>query len=376
MTVSLRIICVAGMIDAKLNAKLAPILAIPEVIQVYLIRRNAFQAPKVICCSPPRYWRWKPFAEVWRLLRLFALCRRECPDVLLAMGLVPHGWYVALAGYWFGIPTIQHVMGKNDFNLPVLRKPGLWLSLRAVKSAARVAVRGTVTMDWLAAQGIPHESIFVQHNVHPFKLFAPETQLNNGNDVEAGISRPFDLVYVGLLASYKRLDLTLKMFAHVCEQRPATRLLLVGDGPLRKSLEIQAAQLGIADRVHFAGRVEFNELPRHYNSARAFVMTSTGEGLPQAMVEAMSCGLPVIMPMDADIGDLAQHEVNALLYPAGDAPACAEAVLRLLNDATLYDRLRRGTLDLRRQYAQAYSLECQAETWREQILATVDTAAS
>lgn len=358
----MKLIVLAGMIDAKLEAKLAPILHIPEVATVYLVRRARFAADKVVCHNPPAtLLRFKPLAELWRVQRLLWLCWRERPDALVAMGLVPHSWYVMLASRLFGIPSIQHAMGKNDFNLPRFHQIGRALSLGAVQSAGRVAVRGTSAADWLVARGVSRERIFIQHNLHDFDLFAPDPS----------VRKDFDLIYVGLLARYKRLDLMLDMLARVCRARPATRLALVGDGPLRGDLEKRARELGIAGQIHFAGRLPFTELPGWYNRARLFVMTSDGEGLPQAMIEALSCGLPVIMPRDADIADLARHEVNSLLYPVRDTDACAEAVLRLLGDDALYQRLRGGALRLRTEHAAEYGLAVQSELWRSALSSVV-----
>ena len=360
----MKLIIVAGMIDAKLEAKLAPILAIDGVDRVFLIRRAAFEADKLICHHPPATLRWKPLAELWRLQRLLALSRREHPDTIIAMGLVPHGWYVALAGRLFGIPVIQHAMGKNDFNLPRFHRLGRWLSMAAVRLSARIAVRGSSAADWLTKRGIPRERIFIQHNLHDFDAFAPDPSA----------PKTFDLIYVGLLARYKRLDLMLAVLARVCRVRPHTRLLLVGDGPLRAQLEAQARELGLERQVEFAGRVPFHSLPRRFNAARTFIMTSDGEGLPQAMIEALSCGLPVIMPRDADIADVARDGVNGLVYPVGDVVACAEAVLRLLDDDVLFLRLRRGALALHGQRAADYGLDKQARNWQQQLLATIERA--
>lgn len=351
------------MIDAKLRSKLAPILSLDEVREVHLVRRNNYADAKVVCHTPPAWCRHiKPVEEFWRCWRIVKLCRRRGQDVALALGIVPNGWYVTLAGWLAGVPVIAHTMGKNDFQVPLLGRLGQELSLWSVRRAARVAVRGSSAIDWLARRGVPPERIFIQHNLHDFALFAPD----------ASVPKDFDLIYVGLLARYKRLDALLTAFALVRRERPATTLLLVGDGPERERLQDLTRRLGINKQVEFAGRVAFESLPHRLNSARIFVMTSDGEGLPQAMIEALSCGLPVVMPRDADITDVARHEVNGLLYPVGDATACAEALLRILGDDALYQRLAAGALGLRAEHAFDYSLIGQVQNWRAQLHAAIN----
>jgi len=206
---------------------------------------------------------------------------------------------------------------------------------------------------WLEEKGVSAEKIFVPQNVHDFGLFRPD----------ADVKKKFDFVYCGLLAPYKRIDLMLDSLALVQKKRPGTSLLLIGDGPQRESLECQAYELGIAKQVHFCGKQDFHKLPQLLNQARVFIMTSQGEGLPMAMIEAMSCGLPVIVPADADIEEVAKHEENGLVVAGHTASQFAEAIMRLINHPEIYERLQGGALALRNSKWDEYSLEYQTALW-------------
>ena len=99
------------------------------------------------------------------------------------------------------------------------------------------------------------------------------------------------LVYVGRLDEQKGLDLFLEQTPELFQRLPEHDLLLVGDGPQRDALEAQAQRLGIAERVHFAGWQ--SDIPGILKAAALFVLPSRWEGMPNALMEAMACGLPV-----------------------------------------------------------------------------------
>ena len=113
----------------------------------------------------------------------------------------------------------------------------------------------------------------------------------------------------------KRLDRLLQAVALLGERRPGLRVSLVGDGVLRRALEQQAERLGLQGRVRFEGARPFEEVVRWLRRARLLVMTSQMEGLPQAMIEAMSCGVPVVISATGDVTTLARHGENAWVVP-------------------------------------------------------------
>lgn len=346
----------AGMIDAKLRSKLAPIQAAERVRSIHLVRRYPFVGDKIVCHVPPRIVaRWLPVSELWRLMTLAYLALRKRPSCLVALGTVPHGIYCWWVGAILGIPAIQHVKGNDDLRIAFPNQRGRSLALAAVRAAAAVTVRGRRMAAWLQSQELPEGRIFVQQNLHDFSIFAPSER----QDID------YDLVYVGTFHRVKRLDLLMQTLAQVRRQRPQTNLLMVGDGPERAALESLVCDLGLQEAVSFVGRQDFGDLPRFYGDARVFVMTSQSEGLPMSMIEAMSMGLPVIVPAVGDIEEIAKHQQNALIFPAFDTEACANAIVTLLEDRDLYQRLRAGALRLREERATEYSLDYQSAIWTD-----------
>jgi len=134
---------------------------------------------------------------------------------------------------------------------------------------------------------------------------------------------------------------------------PAARLKLVGDGPLRSYLEDLAKELGVTERVVFAGRKPSSQLPAILNRAQAFALTSHYEGHPKALIEAMACGVAVLGTDVEGIRNVIRHEETGLLCPPSPE-GIAAALTRLLEDAPLREKLGRGA----REFAiREYSLD-------------------
>src|SRR5206468_12582383 len=122
----------------------------------------------------------------------------------------------------------------------------------------------------------------------------------------------------------------LRIVADLRTRHPDIRAAILGDGPLRAELEHAADSLGIRDRVEFLGFHEDTE--RYYNRAKVFVLTSAAEGLSVAMMEAMSCGLPAVVPAVGDLGDVVRTGVTGYLLDADDHSAFVAAVSALIED--------------------------------------------
>lgn len=171
------------------------------------------------------------------------------------------------------------------------------------------------------------------------RRFAPEVAISlipNGVDaarfVPPAASSPAEamrLIIVGRLVHQKGIDSLLTAMARAGV--PLT-LQIIGDGEARGELEAQAAALGIAGRVSFAGWLDRAHLPAVYAGADLFVFPSRDEGMPNVVLEAMAAGLPVIGSDIAGNRDLIVPEETGLLVPVNDADALAQALARLQGD--------------------------------------------
>ncbi len=133
---------------------------------------------------------------------------------------------------------------------------------------------------------------------------------------------------VGRLIYYKGFDVAIRAMARV----PAT-LLLIGDGPLRKSLEALSSELGLSDRVRFVGEVHNSALLPYYLASDVFVLPSVArsEAFGIVQLEAMACGIPVVNTrLASGVPYASRHLETGLTVEPGNVRALSEALNQLL----------------------------------------------
>lgn len=179
-------------------------------------------------------------------------------------------------------------------------------------------------------------------------------------------AHPF-LLAVGRLAEQKGYDLLLAAFAALAPRFPAWRLVIAGQGPERERLGLQVAELGLPGRVLLAGFTHTPQVLMHH--AAAYVMSSRYEGFPNALLEAMGCGLPCAS-FDCPTGPAAliEHEVNGLLVPPQDVPALTAALAALMGTPAL--RARLGTQA--RGVVGKYALDVILARWENVLAAAAE----
>lgn len=131
-------------------------------------------------------------------------------------------------------------------------------------------------------------------------------------------------IVVGRLAPEKNLGLTMETFTALKRTHPGTRLVFVGDGPLRKPLERRCPE------CHFAGNRHGEALAAHYASADLFLFPSLTETYGNVVAEALASGLPVVAYNYAAAAELIVPGWNGLLSPPGDAESFIAAAAQLL----------------------------------------------
>lgn len=140
------------------------------------------------------------------------------------------------------------------------------------------------------------------------------------------------IVATGRLDENKNHAMLIHAFSKIASEFPNTKLVIYGEGDSRKALEELIVEKGLEDRISLPGSV--TDVASHICSARAFVLTSNTEGMPNSIMEAMALGLPVIST-DCPCGGpatLIKNGENGLLVPVGDAYALSDALRQVLSD--------------------------------------------
>lgn len=142
-----------------------------------------------------------------------------------------------------------------------------------------------------------------------------------------------EIVAVGRLIEQKNPFMLLKAFYEIQKKYPTFKLTFYGEGNLADEIKAQAAKLGIADKVCVPGAVK--DVFEHVKRAKLYVMTSQYEGMPNALIEAMCVGVPVISTRVSGAVDLIHDKINGRLVDCEDVNGLENAIAELLGD---YDK--------------------------------------
>lgn len=155
------------------------------------------------------------------------------------------------------------------------------------------------------------------------------------------LSGEVELLSVGRIEPEKAPLLLVDAFAELERRRPGRfRLTWAGDGRLEREVRHRVAALGLSDRVQLLGYVRVGpELVELYRRAGVFVHVAVTEGVPQAIVEALATGTPVAATDVGGVRAALDEGAAGMLVPAGDRDALVDAILRLVDDEELRERL-------------------------------------
>jgi 1,2-diacylglycerol 3-alpha-glucosyltransferase len=181
-------------------------------------------------------------------------------------------------------------------------------------------------------------------DVEPFKNA-------EGTSLRRQWGRPDDkvIISVGRLAEEKNWPTLLQAFAIALKEQPNLFLVLVGDGPQAQSLRQLAGELGIGERVLFAGRVPFDQVPAYLKAADLFAFASVTETQGLATLEAMAAGLPVVAVTGPGTLDIVEEGEQGLLVK-NDPQDLAKGIVNLICNPDAMSEFKVAALKKSRSY--------------------------
>jgi glycosyltransferase involved in cell wall biosynthesis len=254
---------------------------------------------------------------VWR--------RRGRFDVVLGSWAYPDGVAAVALGRALGLPVVVKLHG-SDIDLLAKRPTLRWQLARALPRAARVVAVSRALAADAASLGVDPTRIDVVPNGVDPSLFRPRAR----GEARAALGHGADdrrwILYVGRLQEDKGvLDLA-AAFAAWSAGRPGANvaLVMVGEGPARRSLQTALAPLG--GRAILMGARPFDQVPLWMAAADLVTLPSHHEGTPNVLLEALACGRRVVATRVGGIPDVVHRAELGALVPVGDVPALAAAL--------------------------------------------------
>jgi teichuronic acid biosynthesis glycosyltransferase TuaC len=263
--------------------------------------------------------------------------RREFPfDLIHAHFTYPDGVVAVRLGKRFGIPVIiteQNPWGPWMDENAIVRRRSIWA---ARECAFQIAISKAVRQSIVRLAGESEKLRVIPDAVDGgvFTLAA--------KDVSPVANQ---IVFVGAIRPVKGVDVLIRSLRLLADRGRHVKLVLIGESFYKNyqkeysRLQRMACDLGLQDRIHFAGKQPFAELVRTVQESALLVLPSHAESLGMVLVEALACGTPVVATKCGGPEDIVNEQVGALV-PPDDPEALAQAIGEVLDKRSEFDPAR------------------------------------
>lgn len=223
-----------------------------------------------------------------------------------------------------------------------------WLSLKLLFDG--YIALSQKTKDKLIKRGVESSKI---------KVIYGGVGLQTADKLTVKKAKVFTVICVARLVSYKRIEDAIQAFAYLNNHE--ARLIIVGQGPEKEKLKLQAATLNLEDRVEFLKPIkDHSKLLKQIKSSHLLVLPSLVEGFGLVTIEAMACGVPCVIADTPIHREITQGGKGCLFHSQKSAKSLAETIDKLLTNANLYQQKQAEALALAKTY-----------TWEEIIKQTL-----
>jgi len=295
-----------------------------------------------------------PYLNMFTNLRLYDACLRCLPghDVIYERnGLYRNG--IAMACRKLKMPYVLFVEADEILEHDYMEEPLTGLLRRSagrqfrynLKTADRViCVSHQLKSHLVKKWGIDDQKIVVLPNGVAVEKFQPDFEAGRQVRESLGMEDNPLVLFVGNFYEWHDVGTLLESFPRILDVYPQTRLILVGDGTLRESMEQLSIDLGVSHAVHFTGLIPHVKVPEYMASADVAVvpypkMNHSNWLSPLKLFEYMASAKAIVASEVGQVKDIIQHEANGLLVTAGDVQGMSKSVIRLIEDKDLRVRL-------------------------------------
>jgi len=300
-----------------LRAKILPLAGMTEVEQVLILRKEpADVIPKVSYLPLPNAARIPLFHLLLHPIYLAFYARKYRVDLIIGYHFVPYAFFAHIASILSRKPFIVAQTGLLIQHVKKEGWKGKWIS-RITDKATYLFTPGHESRRFWQARGVEPAKIMVLHSTIDTRIF----QRVEGEET-------FDFVFVGRLNPIKQVELIIKGFKQIHQRNPLVKLLIVGHGPSEESLKKLVLELELSRVIEFTG---FQANVKEYlDKATFFVMASKSEGLPCAIMEAMSNGNIILSTMVGNIPDVIKPGQTGIPIVKSTVMAAAHAMSEAL----------------------------------------------
>jgi L-malate glycosyltransferase len=364
-------IMLTGRFDSKnwILAHLVPLAQSKECSRLWMVSTNPVpEIPKVEAIYPPK-WMMRSFgATPSRLLTFLWAAIRIRPHVVGGFHIMLNGITAIIAGRLVGACSMYFNVGgpieiqdggihNIEGHFLKMETPDAVVEKRILKILSechKIITMGSRAVTFYRSKGINADCHIISGGIDSSRFYPAKEKA------------VYDCIVTGRLVEIKRIDIFLRAVKILKDTNPEIKTLIIGDGPERSKLEQLAVELGIDKNVNFAGF--HNDIENWLRKSSIFVLTSDSEGLSLSMMEAMMCGLPVVVSDVGDLADLVEDGRNGYLVPRRCPELLAERIMELLTDGKKLETFSKAAYNS----AMQYTMQAAVRRW-DDILADFST---
>lgn len=348
----MKVLVIALLKPSQIKYKIQPLVNSSEVDEVIILRKKEgppmkgvsyFVLPKISTIRP-FYWFFTP------LIAIYAIWKTKA-DVILAYHLSPHGMYAQFASFFTGKP---YIYGQIDLDIQFMSEKRILRPYvkRFLRNAKAINVPGSKSKDYWVSLGIDPNKINLLHST-----------IDTENDfLPLSGEKKYDFLYVGTLEKRKQIPMIVDACANLKNMGYKFNFAIVGSGEDDEVVSAQIKKYKLEDVVFQLGYQ--SDVLSYYHQAKYFIMASRNEGIPCAMMEAMSCDLIALVPDVADIADVVKEKDTGFIMDDVTVDIITDKMKYILDHKDEMEVIRKNGREMIREN---HSYQSATKKWDELI---------
>ncbi|MFA5014852.1 MAG: glycosyltransferase family 4 protein [Actinomycetota bacterium] len=250
-------------------------------------------------------------------------------EIIYTNWLYPDSFAAMLIAKLFQKPFVACALG-TDVNVYMKYPLRKRMILATIRKSAKTLTVSNALKEKIVEQGIPSEHIEVLYDGVDKKIFSPQDK--NRAKESLGLEKTSSLIlYVGNLKFWKGIDYLIDAMKILVNQKERITLCLIGDGLERKSIENKVMKLNLCNNIFLKGIKPHKDISLWMNAADLLCLPSLMEGVPNVILEAWACGIPVVATKVGGIPEILSDPDYGIMVEPQDAISLAQALSVALN---------------------------------------------
>lgn len=327
-----------ALLDDEFNKSILVPVAFPQ----WFKQRKSFEQTENLRFVPyfytPKFGRrfYSVFMFISILIHSGFWIKRKKADIMFASWAFPDAVATSWLSKVFNTKFFFKVHGSDINEFAKIKSRASQIKSAAQKALGIVSVSQALKQEMIDL-GVASDKINVIYNGVNHEKFSSFDNLNKTTPSNY-------ILYVGNLKRDKGIFELLNGFSQIHEQFPKLNLTYAGPGHLKEELLLQATKLGIANKVKLLGSVNHNDLPALMQNATLLALPSYNEGVPNVVLEAMACGIPVLTTSVGGIPEVIEESICGVIIPPNDNNAVAQGLKTVLTKSWSSEKIKQHSL--------------------------------